>query len=136
MTPREKLIEDSQYNSARTSEMTRYIAFGLLAIFYTALVSGEIKLSVYLSGLFGALAVALDYLHYLSGYVASEIAIHRHLDGWPRKSMWRRGRFFLFWAKQVVVIAGVIALITSVASTSAGVKSTPLHAAPTTEVYP
>lgn len=74
LVPDKKELQDNaDFYSARISETSRFVGFGLLAIFYAVKVGPVDSLSsnnclVTLVGVFGAFAVFFDYLQYVSGY--------------------------------------------------------------------
>jgi hypothetical protein len=120
--PREAIKQRRTDVSARVSETTRYIGFGLLATFY-AIISGNDAffvdlrsnwpLPLRLMALCGAVTILLDYLHYVFGYLTTERVLDRpdkkplYNTAWPTY----RAEIFCFWAKQVAAFAGCCLLI-------------------------
>jgi hypothetical protein len=112
--------------AGRVSETTRYIGFGLLAIFYAMIHGTEPfffqmrstwPLALRLMALCGAVTILVDYLHYVFSYIAADRALDRKdkpnlYD--PEWIAYRLATYF-FWAKQVAALAGCGLLIFLVA---------------------
>lgn len=120
---RQKIQEDKDFTSARISESARYIGFGLAAI-TMALITSDAALPkrmmshyegfVLFASALGCLAILLDYLHYVCGYLASEDAgRNREGDyGYLTQSGFYRARRWFFVSKQIVAILGAVIFIT------------------------
>jgi hypothetical protein len=119
MADRARAQEDSDYNSARISETSRYVGFGLLAAYYAIKVTPPETLSVnpcvaLTVGVCGAFTVLLDYLHYAFGYYGARAALKDE----PEHS-YARGlagacfalKTWCFVGKQLAAVAGSIALV-------------------------
>ena len=119
---RQKIQEDKDFTSARISESVRYIGFGLAAIsvaFLTSDASFPKKMISHYEGVvllvsaFGCLAIVLDYLHYLCGYLSSEEA-GRNKEGdfgYLTRSRFYRARRWFFATKQIVAVCGALIFI-------------------------
>lgn len=119
MADKAQLKGEADFYSARISETSRLVGFGLLAIFYAVKVDANASFEaneslVTLLGVFGALSVLLDYLQYVFGYLMVRYAqhnppAHSYADGVA-------GRFFALksWAfalKQIAAILGSFIVI-------------------------
>jgi hypothetical protein len=117
-----KIQEDKDFTSARISESARYIGFGLAAV-TVALVTSDAafpkrlmthyEIFILLSSAFGCLAIVLDYLHYVCGYLASEDAgRNREGDfGYLTQSTFYKARRWFFVSKQIVAMLGALTFI-------------------------
>jgi hypothetical protein len=126
---RQKIQEDKDFTSARISESSRYIGFGLAALTMALLTSDAEfpkRIMMHYEGFilcasaFGCVAIVLDYLHYLFGYLASEDA-GRNRDGdygYLTQSTFYKARRWLFVSKQIVALLGagifIIVLLTAI----------------------
>lgn len=108
--------------SGKLSEICRFIAFGLLAAFYTiftdddrfgALIKepGLPRCLLIAFGMAGAIAVTLDYLQYWAGYrsVLNTLERENRLYDDQHWSYWLREAAFAW--KQIVVVVGCVALV-------------------------
>lgn len=119
MADKKQLKDEADFYSSRISETSRFVGFGLLAIFYAIKVDSSDSLAaddflVTLLGVFGAASVLLDYLQYVFGYLMVRSAQrnppdHSYGDG-------AAGRFFAlkswaFYIKQIAAILGSVIVI-------------------------
>lgn len=119
MPSQQERTEDVKFYSVRISETSRFIGFGLLAVFYAIKVepSGSLAANdclVMSVGVFGALSVLFDYLQYVFGYGMVRIAQANPPD--HSYSAGLAGWFFAlkswaFWLKQVTATFGSIIVI-------------------------
>lgn len=114
------VIQQKQFVTSKVSETSRFIGFGLLAVFYTASISTDqfavevLNSNPWLAHLFGAcgaLTILFDYIQYVAGERAAERALRRSDDGQNtflyNKRWWQyRLREFSYRAKQVLALAG------------------------------
>ena len=119
---RKAILERRKDVTGRVSETTRYIGFGLLAIAY-AMISGSDDFFVAMRSnwpgllkfmaLCGALAILLDYLHYVLGFITVEHALDRtdEPNSYDEKSLSYRLEHVCFWSKQVAALIGCGVLI-------------------------
>jgi hypothetical protein len=127
---RQKIQDDKDFTSARISESVRYIGFGLAAITMALLTSdasfpkrliSHFEGFVLFASALGCLAIVLDYLQYVCGYLASEDAgRNREGDyGYLTQSPSYKARRLLFVSKQIVAIVGagifIVILLTALA---------------------
>lgn len=124
MPSKDQVKEEADFNSTRISETSRFVGFGLLAIYYAMMIDPAGAFAsdswwVTCVGLFGALAVALDYFQYVCGYAMARAALrdaeHRYHQGlaviyFPLK-------WLAFVAKQLFALAGSVAVIVLILST-------------------
>ncbi len=114
---REKRLSEKETRSKGISDLTRYISFGLVALTYSLFTSKAVfaatlltnhKELFLLASLFGALAIAFDYFHYLAGYFAVNKALkkdnHLYETSWLSYSLIKP----LFVLKQLLAVSGVI----------------------------
>ncbi|HCM0873372.1 MULTISPECIES: hypothetical protein [Vibrio] len=121
----EKRIEDKVKRSEKISELTLYVAFGLVALTYTLFSSKsdfanlllEHKSLFLIASICGVVSILLHYLQYVAGYFAAQKALSESDFQYSRK--WWSYRMIkpLFVAKQIVVIAGVIVVGTAMTLT-------------------
>lgn len=116
---RRKVLEEKRHVSSKISELSRYIGFGLVAVAYAILTSdssviaklyGERQFLIVLAAAFGTLAVILDYVQFLSGYLAVQAAL-KNKDGdfkYDDSSLPYKLRSGAFWGKQLASLAGAI----------------------------
>jgi hypothetical protein len=123
---RAAVMERRKEVSARVSETTRFIGFGLLAIFYAMISDSDAffvdmrvrwPLLLRLIALSGALAVLLDYLHYVFAYLSADRALERTdaPDQFGQEWLTYRLETWCFWAKQAAATVGCGLLIFLVA---------------------
>jgi hypothetical protein len=116
-TEREKRLSEKGARSKGISDLIRYISFGLVALTFSLFTSKAVfavtlltnyKTLFLLASLFGAVAIAFDYFHYLSGYVAVNKALkkdsHFYETSWI--SYWLIKPLFVL--KQLFAISGVV----------------------------
>jgi hypothetical protein len=116
----QRIYADLRNVTSRISETTRFVGFGLLAVYYTLKV-GEGALATQLSarfpcllgvvGIAGAAAVLLDYLQYWCGVHSANVALRRDDFTYDKRSGWYKARERTFLAKQVAAITGALALV-------------------------
>ncbi|ENP0856516.1 hypothetical protein QX213_21975 [Vibrio vulnificus] len=121
----EKRIEDKVKRSEKISELTLYVAFGLVALTYTLFSSKsdfaklllEHKSLFLIASICGVVSILLHYLQYVAGYFAAQKALAESDFQYSRK--WWSYRMIkpFFVAKQIVVIAGVIVVGTAMTLT-------------------
>jgi hypothetical protein len=127
---RQKIQEDKDFTSARISESARYIGFGLAAITMALVTSdatfpkrlmSHFEAFILFASALGCLAILLDYLHYVCGYLASEDAgRNREGDyGYLTQSTFYKARRWFFVSKQIVAIVGAVIFIVILLSTLA-----------------
>lgn len=120
MPSRDEVKEESEFNSSRISETSRYVGFGLLATYYAlkvdptnSIVASTETWLVTTIGVFGALAVVLDYFQYLFGYLMARAALndseYRYHQGFA--AIWFPLKTIAFVAKQVAAVVGSLAVI-------------------------
>jgi hypothetical protein len=114
-----EVIEEKRLVTARISETTRYIGFGLLAIFY-AIISSHDPFPAHLNtgypsalrvmALCGVVAVLFDYLQYLFGRRAVQRALDRKDKPFTYNRAWPsyRARQACFWIKQGGALLGAV----------------------------
>src|SRR5687767_15038249 len=116
-----RVIERQHYVTGRLSETCRYIAFGLLAIYYTAnfqekdtriseLVS-EHPISFYYIGSFSVISILADYLQYLFARRSAKEALDRPDSKYDPASLAYLGNELFFRMKQATAVAGAVALL-------------------------
>ena len=129
---RQKIQEDKDFTSARISESTRYVGFGLAALTVAMLTSdaafpkrliANFEWFVVVASALGCLTIILDYLHYLFGYLASEQAAdNRDGDyGYLTQSGYYRARRYFFLAKQITALVGAVSFVVILLSAMAHV---------------
>lgn len=117
-----EILEEKRTVTDRLSETTRYIGFGLLAIFYGIAASSEAfpralqsqyPLPLKFIALCGFLAILLDYLQYVFGRRAAQNALGRTDNPFHYNRTWfsYRARKWCFFAKQAAALAGSLAFI-------------------------
>lgn len=116
---RSKVLEEKRHVSSKISDLSRYIGFGLVAVAYAILTSdseviaklyGGRQFLVLLAAAFGTLAVILDYVQFLSGYLAVQAAL-KNKDGdfqYDDSSLPYKIRIGAFWGKQLASLAGAL----------------------------
>lgn len=118
---RERVLEEKRNVTTRISETCRYIGFGLLAIYYAAMIADESSLlaevwkvnlmAFYLIGVAGVLTVLFDYLQYF----VAQFYIEKALSGgqllYDQNHWSYKGRVWFFWIKQFSALLGVLALL-------------------------
>lgn len=118
---RKRRLNEKRYVTGRISETTRFIGFGILAIFYATvssdkafakLVLADSRLELYLSAAFAAFAIICDYLQYLSGALAVEKALKRKRNHLYNTAWFSYGaRRVFYWVKQVSALIASILII-------------------------
>lgn len=119
---RRAVLEQKQVVTGRISETTRYIGFGLLAVFYGIVssdstfarnIAGHHPTELKLMALFGAFSIALDYLHYVFARWAIQQALDRQAPPNKFNKNWLsyKARSVCFWSKQVAALAGCAMMI-------------------------
>lgn len=114
---RNKVLEEKRHVSSKISDLSRYIGFGLVAVAYAILTSssadiaslyGERRFLVLLAAAFGTLAVILDYVQFLSGYLAVQAALKNKVGEfeYDDSSFSYKLRSGAFWGKQFASLAG------------------------------
>jgi hypothetical protein len=115
-----RLLDEKRNVTSRISDTCRFVGFGLLAIYYSIKIGGnklatqlqtEHRWLVFWLGLFGALAILLDYLQFVAGSLAVNKALRS--AGLEYDTDWCSYKFrqLAFNAKQFVVLAGVAVLL-------------------------
>jgi len=110
--------------TARLSENTRTIAVGALASCYALLIADEEVLALFApvrwlllsSALFAMMALALDLLQYVCGYINVEKALDHPEQGFP-KDWSHKGQQHCFRAKLVLTFLGALALVAAIGAT-------------------
>jgi hypothetical protein len=123
-----RLLDEKRNVTARNSETARFIAFGLLAIYYT-LISGNgdfaksmlslQKVLLDLMALAAVLTIVFDYAQYLLAGFSIEEALDDKKQLYVEKSCAYRGRRCAFVAKQWTAAVGALLLIIVIISTAA-----------------
>lgn len=114
---RKKRLSEKETRTKGISDLIRYISFGLVALTYSIFISKSMfsaellanhKTILLVTSLCGALAIAFDYLQYLSGYIAVNKALAESDDLYNRQ--WWSYKFIklFFVAKQLLAILGVV----------------------------
>ncbi|MFM2476397.1 hypothetical protein [Celerinatantimonas sp. MCCC 1A17872] len=121
----EKRIEDKVKRSEKISELTLYVAFGLVALTYTLFSSKsdfaklllEYRTLFLIASICGVVSILLHYFQYVVGYYAAQKALLESDFRYNKK--WWSYRMIkpFFVAKQVVVILGVIVVATAMTLT-------------------
>jgi len=115
-----ELIAQKQAVTARISETTRFVGFGLLAIYFAVKtaesgfaseVNSKFPLLVTILGACGAAAILLDYLQYWFGSQSVSEALKRETADYNSDSFWYRARGATFLLKQLAAILGSLILI-------------------------
>lgn len=111
---------DENYYSTVLSETSRFVGFGLLATFFAFRV-GESAIAapwvvVTAIGALGVLAVFLDYLQYLFGYLRARSAYKDALKikHKVKTDDWYSASTLAFRGKQIAALAGSAALLVAV----------------------
>jgi hypothetical protein len=117
--------DERQYHTARLGEASRFIGFGLLAVFYT-IISGDsdfanaITADTYcllmLTGVLGTLTILFDYLHYVAAHLSVQRAIDRKDKPFAYNKRWFTYRVWtlMFYAKQAAAVGGAACFVLSV----------------------
>lgn len=116
-TDREKRLSEKETRTKGISDLTRYISFGLVALTYSLFTSKAVfavalltnhKVLFLLASLFGAIAIAFDYFHYLCGYVAVNKALKKENSLYEKSwlSYWLIKPLFIL--KQLSAVSGVV----------------------------
>ncbi len=114
--------------TARISETSRFVGFGMVAwVFAQHVSSAEFSIQylakfgeiVRIAGVLGVLAILLDYVQYIAAYASIEAAIKNKDDGYA----YNHGSFAIrvqksaFWLKQISAVgSALIVVVTFVAS--------------------
>ncbi|RWG55921.1 MAG: hypothetical protein EOQ64_15215 [Mesorhizobium sp.] len=116
---RKRVLAEKGNVTGKVSDISRFIAFGLLAVFYT-IESGDGSfakalqsqaLFVYLIGVLASISILFDYLQYFCGVKIVERALKDPLYEYDDKSVWYWGRQNLFEAKQYLVLTSSALLV-------------------------
>lgn len=117
---RGRIFDDLGDVTSRISETTRFVSFGLIAIYYTlrtstdglgAELQNQFPRAVAVVGLCGAVALLLDYLQYWFGNRAGWEALDRPGISYSKRSFWYRARGWTFHIKQGFAVVGALVLI-------------------------
>lgn len=123
---RSAVLEEKRHVSAKISDLTRYIGFGLVAVCYAIVTSesattqslyGDQPRLLLLAAGLGSLSIVLDYLQFLGGYFAVNTAL-KNVDGgfkYNSDSLAYKVRRFCYAAKQFAAMAGAICFCVAVA---------------------
>lgn len=119
MAELKKVIEEKQWLSDRISTQVRAVGLGLLAISWGLLIgepeiagaiSAGLKANLLVVGTLSLLALLVDFLQYLFGYLNTHILIQqaeatRLTDvKWDKRSFLYKTRNVCFWLKQAVLL--------------------------------
>ncbi len=119
---KQRIYQQKQYVTGRIGETSRFIGFGLLAVFYTlhtsdnefaARATQDYSMLIYVAGLTGGATVLFDYFQYLAGNFSIEKALSRkdglylYNDGWISYRL----RVLFYYSKQLTAAIGATALI-------------------------
>ena len=118
---RKKVLEQKQHVTSKVSDLIRFIAFGLLAIYYTSLsadsnfaekIRAEFVYPMHLMGLAGVVTILLDYLQFLCATISVNRAYKNKTGGYlyDKNSFSYRCREFCFRSKQATATFGVLSL--------------------------
>jgi hypothetical protein len=116
---RHDILQQKQEVTARVSETTRYVGFGLLAVYYALRTANdgyaqtlaqEHPVLVGLVGLSGLVAIILDYLQYFFGSRSVNDALQRESLDYNTASVSYRGRAITFALKQWAAVFGAALL--------------------------
>ena len=122
---KDRVQQDKDFTSARISDLSRYIGFGLAGVVFLLLTSSSdyaeamvrnFQAPLVLSATLGCLTVLFDYLHYFFGYLSSRTTAkdtERNYQFNPQSKLYV-WRFRFFWAKQVCAVLGAVILIVCV----------------------
>jgi hypothetical protein len=119
------LIAQKQSVTGRISETTRFVGFGLLAVYFAirtadsgfaAGLNAKHPRLLLLMGICGLTAILLDYLQYWFGSWAVAEAMRRESLDYDPESLWYKARGATFVLKQAAAIAGALFLIIIFAS--------------------
>jgi hypothetical protein len=117
---RHDILEEKRNVTGRMSETTRFVAFGLLALYYAIRTTGETfgqqlhtnhPCLVTAVGLFGAITILLDYLQYWFGSFAVNEALKRDTADYDEDSFWYVARKWAFTTKQLAAVLGALTLV-------------------------
>jgi hypothetical protein len=119
---RAKRLAEKADVTARISDTTRFVAFGLLVAFYTvhagenpfATALKEQGLLLFVMGVSAAFAILFDYVQYVCGRISVEAALRRPTVDYDETSWSYRVRVDAFAGKQALVIVGSLCLVTMV----------------------
>ncbi|EML0423774.1 hypothetical protein P7225_14175 [Vibrio parahaemolyticus] len=113
----QKRIEEKIKRTEKISDLTLYIAFGLMALTYStfnaksefaSLLLEGYKTEFLLASLCGVLSILSHYLQYFCGYISVEKALKEEDFQYNRKWIIYKVVRYFFYAKQFFSIAGVI----------------------------
>jgi len=116
---RRDILQQKQEVTTRISETTRYVGFGLLAVYYalrtadSAYAHGLAEAHpclLRLMGVSGLGAIILDYLQYVLGSKSVNEALNRPSLDYDETSVWYRGRAITFVLKQWAALIGAASL--------------------------
>lgn len=118
---RQRIYDEKRNVTGRISETTRFVGFGLIAVYYAirssepASLTGQMQVNypcvVAIIGLMGVAAVLLDYLQYWFGSQAVAEALKRPTVDYDAESFWYKARGSTFVAKQFAAIIGAALLV-------------------------
>ena len=116
---RRDILQQKQEVTTRISETTRYVGFGLLAVYY-ALRTADSSYAhglaetypwlLRLIGVSGLAAIILDYLQYVFGSRSVNEGLNRPSLDYDETSVWYRGRAITFVLKQWAALIGAASL--------------------------
>ena len=107
------LYDKKSSHSGKISESCRFIGFGLVAFYYGLVTSNpptEAHWAIVWIGIFGVLTLVADYFQYLGGYFAVKAALKNSNRNFIQSSLAYRTQSYMFGIKQLLAIAGAIAL--------------------------
>ncbi|TGT46865.1 hypothetical protein EN812_05880 [Mesorhizobium sp. M4B.F.Ca.ET.169.01.1.1] len=116
---RKRVLAEKANVTGKVSDISRFTAFGLLAVFYT-IESGDgafsqalqsQALAVYLIGILASCSILFDYMQYYFGVKLVENALSNPKYEYDDRSIWYRGRQSFFEAKQYLVLFSAALLI-------------------------
>ncbi|MEQ8295224.1 MAG: hypothetical protein RIB55_01935 [Nitratireductor sp.] len=119
-----KRIDEKAAVTSKISDTTRFVAFGLLVIFYGIHIGddsfatqarNEYPNLHFFMGLLSALAILLDYLQYVFGFVSVEDALKSESQEYDSTHIAYKARDYAFKWKQYCVIGGASILVFLVA---------------------
>lgn len=126
MIDRKDVLQQFDSVSTKVSDLARFISFGILALAYS-IFSSESTFNAELlessrhiiMGMAAAAACAIlfDYLQYLFGFFNSQAALNKKTQPISySKGLFWYGRYFFFYAKQVLVLISASLLLYSLST--------------------
>lgn len=112
-----KRIEEKVKRTEAISNLTLYIAFGLVALTYSTfnaksdfakLLLEGYKTEFLLASLCGVLAILMHYLQYICGYISVQRALKEEDFQYDRNWKVYKSLTYFFYGKQLFSIAGVL----------------------------